>query len=151
LRFFRTFQQEIDAAFHVRIAVLVEVELRDMPEAEAGGQLVTEIMPGMVEGRHRLLLLPFGAAAGHPYGSMPPIRTDVRIDHFDRQESRVFGFEPDDLGQLLPHRLGDLEYSPLVHSPLQPFHRRPGQTPAEQRRRLVLDGLQHLAGVCLVG
>ena len=65
-RLFRAFQQEIDAAFDVRIAVLVEMQLGDMPEAQAAGQFVTEIMPGVLQGVHGLLLLPLGARGMRP-------------------------------------------------------------------------------------
>src|SRR6185312_10166765 len=60
-RFFRPPEQEVDAAFDVRIFIVLKVQLRDMPEAEPHRQLVTQIAARVVEGCQRFLLFPLTA------------------------------------------------------------------------------------------
>jgi len=88
------------------MAILVEMELRDMPEGEAVGKLVSEIMAGVIEGGHGFSLLLLAPASGDPDGRMPPIGAYVSVHNLDGHEARIFGFEADDLGKLLPERLG---------------------------------------------
>src|ERR1035438_10419725 len=55
--FFRPFDEKIDAALNIRLPVMVEMQLRDVPQAQADGQFVTQIMPSALQSRHRLLAL----------------------------------------------------------------------------------------------
>src|SRR5579859_4634685 len=48
-RFFRPLDKEIDPAFDVRVLVPVEMQFRDMPELEAGGQLAAQKTLGVLE------------------------------------------------------------------------------------------------------
>ena len=100
------FQQEIDAAFDIRMPVLVEVQFGNVPEDQTGRQFVAQIMPRMFERGHGLLLLPFRAAAWHADGRVPAVRTDVRVHDLDRQQPRVLGLEPDNFAELLAECLG---------------------------------------------
>src|SRR6266481_5953882 len=56
-RFFRPFQQEIDAAFDVRVAIPIEMQLRDTPEHQPRCQFPAQIPLGMLQRFERLLLL----------------------------------------------------------------------------------------------
>src|SRR5215469_442716 len=69
-RFFCPFQKKIDAAFDVRIAILVKMQLGHMPEAQPGGQFVPEKPRRVLQGRHRLPLLPFVATQCDFYRSV---------------------------------------------------------------------------------
>jgi hypothetical protein len=57
-------QEEVDPAFHIGVAILVEMQFGNVAQAETARQFVTEIMPRVFECRHgRLLLALFAAAA----------------------------------------------------------------------------------------
>ena len=103
---FGAFEQEIDAAFDIRMPVLVEVQFGNVPEDQTLRQFVTQVMARMFERGHGLLLLPFRAAACHPDGRVPAVRTDVCVHDLDREQPRVLGLEADDFAELLPKRLG---------------------------------------------
>src|SRR5437867_5928874 len=86
-RFFRSLEKEVDAALNLRMVILMEMQLRDMPETEPAGQFMTQIMPRVFEGRQRFALFPFVSPDGYPHRSMAPIRTDMRFDHFHREQA----------------------------------------------------------------
>ena len=56
--FFRSFQQKIDPAVDIRVVVTLEMQLRDVPQAQPAGQFVPQVMPGMLQGRQRLRSAP---------------------------------------------------------------------------------------------
>src|SRR6478752_5395202 len=70
--FFRTLDEELDSAFDVRIVVLGEVQLGNMPEFESGREFVAEIVPGVVERGQRFLLFPLGSAHRDAHRRMTP-------------------------------------------------------------------------------
>ncbi|SPF56197.1 hypothetical protein SBA4_80010 [Candidatus Sulfopaludibacter sp. SbA4] len=100
-------EQKINAAFDVLIAVVVEMQLGDVAETQAGGQLVAQVMPGVLQGCQRLLLLLLVSPDHHADIGVASIRTDMHLGHLDGQQARVGGFEADDFGQLFADRFGD--------------------------------------------
>src|SRR6476469_1554696 len=63
--FFRTSEKEIDPALDIRVVVLVEMQLGNMPEAQSAGQLMAQVVPGVLQGIQRLLLFPVCAPDYH--------------------------------------------------------------------------------------
>ncbi len=106
-RFFRTFQKKVDPAFDIGVAVLLEMQLGDVPEAQAAGQFVTQKMPGVFEGVERFFLLALVPADGDADMGMAAVHTDVNFADFDGQKPRVGGFKADDFGKLLADGFGD--------------------------------------------
>jgi hypothetical protein len=86
-----------------------------MPEAEPQSQLVTQITPGMFEGCEGFPLLALAAPQADPYGGMAAVHADVHRLDVDREEPRVVGFKPDNLGELLADGLGDAKAAPFIH------------------------------------
>ena len=78
-----------------------------MPEAQAAGHLVTQIVPGVLQRRHRFLLLALRTAGRDSYGRMPPVGAHVSVHDFDGQQPRILGLEADNLGELFPESFGD--------------------------------------------
>jgi len=86
------------------MTILVKMELWDVTEAQPAGHLVTQVMPGVLEGCHGFLLLALGAACGHSYRGMPPVGADLSVHHFDSQQPGILSLETDDLGKFFAER-----------------------------------------------
>jgi hypothetical protein len=106
-RFFRSLQEYIDAVVGVRVAILLEMELWDVPQTEPGGQFVTQIMPGVVQSGQGIPLSPVVARQRHLDMGIPAIGAHVDFRDGDFQEARIVQLEPDDFSQLLLNRHGD--------------------------------------------
>jgi len=78
-----------------------------MPEAQPARHFVTQIMPGVLQGRHRFLLFALGTAGRDFYGRMPPIGAHVSVDDFDGQQPRILRLEADNFGKLFAESFGD--------------------------------------------
>jgi hypothetical protein len=61
---FAPFQEKVDGTLDVGVLVLNEADLGDVAEIEPRGELVAEVVAGVIQRGHRFLLLAFGAAAG---------------------------------------------------------------------------------------
>ena len=121
-------------------------------------------MAGVLEGGHGLPLFALGAADGDLDVGVAAVRADMHFHHFDGQEARVFGFEPDNLRKLFPDRFRDPQCAPFIHANLPaPLRSRfcdaqssqsnvqLGQLRAEQADRFLLYGAQNLFGMDAVG
>ena len=78
--------------------ILVKMQFRDMPEAQTGGQFVTQVMPGMFQRAQRFFLLLFVSADGHPHSGVAPVGADVGLDDLYCQQPRIVCFKTDNLG-----------------------------------------------------
>ncbi|HTS64110.1 MAG TPA: hypothetical protein VMH28_18930 [Candidatus Acidoferrales bacterium] len=83
------------------------MQLGDMPELEASGELAAEVAAGVREGGKCLILRVFIAADGDPHASVPGIVADVDFGYLDTDQARVVEFEADELGELLAEGFGD--------------------------------------------
>src|SRR5271157_3987348 len=83
--FFRPFQEKVDAAFDIGVAIRAEMQLRNVPEAQARGQFVPKEPRRMLQRRHGCLQFPIGAAQRDFYRSMFTVRVNVNNHHFHRQ------------------------------------------------------------------
>lgn len=106
-RFFRPFQQKVDPAFDIGVAIVREMQLRDMPEAQPEGQFVAQKAGGMLEGRQGVSLLPVGAPDDDFDGGVFAIGADMDVDDFDGQEARIGGFKANQLREFLSYRFGN--------------------------------------------
>jgi hypothetical protein len=126
------------------------MQLRNMPETQAGGQFVAQERLGMVQGGHGLPLLAFRTTDHYFDIGVPAIGADVNIHDLDGQEARIVGFKADDFRELFPDRFRDPQCAPFIHS-RQPFQRASRQFSAEQFDRFIFDRAQHPFGVDVVG
>ena len=127
-RFFRPLEQNFHAAVGIRVAILLEIELGDMPEVQPGTQLVTQIMPSVFQCGEGRLLPRLIAPQVYLDVRIAPIRANTDLGHGDIQHPVVRPLGPDPEGCSLA----------------QPLHVRVGESGAQQRDRLALDRPQHL-------
>src|SRR5579871_432923 len=127
-RFFRPFDQKIDPAVSIRVAIPLKMQLGDVPEAEPDAQLVTQVVPGVVQRSQRLplaLLIPAGRDLDV---GMPAIRAEMHLGNVHFQNPRILHLEPDDFGKLFPDSLRDPQCAPLIHKATAPLRSRLGNT-----------------------
>lgn len=117
-RFFRAFDEKFDPAGGVRVAIRLEMEIGNMPEAQADAKLMTQIMPRMIEGLDSLALLPFLAADGHADAGITAIRADVDICDLDVQEPGIVHFEGNKLREFFANCFGYAQCAAFVHGQL---------------------------------
>src|SRR5579871_2757448 len=123
-RFFRPFDQKIDPAVSIRVAIPLKMQLGDVPEAEPDAQLVTQVVPGVVQRSQRLplaLLIPAGRDLDV---GMPAIRAEMHLGNVHFQNPRILHLEPDDFGKLFPDSLRDPQCAPLIHKATAPLRSR---------------------------
>src|SRR6202167_847407 len=63
--FFRPLQQDLDPRGGVGVIVRLEMQFGNLPEIEAAGQFMPQVVTGMLQRGHGLLLLLFAAAPAH--------------------------------------------------------------------------------------
>src|ERR1019366_693894 len=61
--FFRPLQQDLDPRGGVGVVVWLEMQLGNLPEVQTAGQFMPQVVPGMIQGGHGLVLLVLAAAA----------------------------------------------------------------------------------------
>jgi hypothetical protein len=134
-RFFRPFDEKFHAAGCVRVPVVLKMQLRDMPEAQADTQFVPQIMPRVIERIQGFPLLALLPSYGYANPRMASIRADVHVRNVYISKPRVIQFEPNDLDQFLPNRLRYPQCASLIHK-----HR--GRGPGARGRCEVFPRLQ---------
>lgn len=115
-RFFRTFDEEIDAAVSVRMAVPFKMQLGYMPEAQADTQFMPQEMPRMVQCGQSIVLFPLVAPDAYPDIGMPAVLADMHFGDIDLAQARVIHLKCDDLRQFLANRLRNPQCAPLIHN-----------------------------------
>lgn len=91
------------------------MEFGDAAEVQAAGQFMAEIVPRMVEGCQRLMLLAFIAAQRNLHVRMADVRADMHLRDIDRNHAGIVEFEGDQFGKLLTDRFGDALCSMFIH------------------------------------
>ena len=119
-RFFRAFDEEFDPAAGLGVPIQLEMQLRNVPEAQPDSELVTQIMPGMLEGGQGSLLPPLIASQDNPDIRVTPVLADLNLGNVHVEETGVVQLKTDDFRQFLADRLGYAQCAPLVHKSFQP-------------------------------
>jgi hypothetical protein len=99
--FFRALQQNLQAAFGIRVPILLEMQFRDVAETQTGGQFVTQIMPGVLQSGQRIPLLPLLPTQSDSDVGVPAIGADVDLRDRHIPEPGVVQFEADQFGKFL--------------------------------------------------
>ena len=97
-RFFCSLEQKVDAALHIGVPILLEMQIRDMPEVQPDSQFVTQIMPGVVERRDALPLPALISPCRHLDVGMPAIVAEVDLGNVRVGHSGIVHFESDEFG-----------------------------------------------------
>ena len=118
-RFFRAFDEKFDPAGGVRVAIRLEMQIGNIPEAQADSKLMTQIMPRMVKSIEGLLLLPLLAADGNADAGITAIRTDVDVGDFDIQKPGIVQFEGNEFRQFFANGFGYAQCAAFVHRSYQ--------------------------------
>lgn len=111
----RALEQQVDTAFDIGMAVLLEVQLRNMPERQPRRQFVPQETARMVERSQRLSLLALVTADCDFDSGVPRIRTDVDVSYIDCGKTRIVHFKTDDFRELFAHGLGNTCGAPFIH------------------------------------
>ena len=113
--FFRPLQEYIDASIGIGVAIQLEMQLRNMPEAQACRQLVTQIMPGVIQGGQGLFLAAFVARQTHLDMGVPAVRADVGLGNRDLEKAGVIQLETDEFGEFLLNGYRDPLRASFIH------------------------------------
>src|SRR5580700_11889970 len=113
--FFRPLQQDLDPRGGVGMMVRLEMQLRYSPKAEPAGQFMPQVVPGMFQCGHSLVLLLLATAQTDLDQCVARVGADRDVRHIYRDQAGIGKLKPDDLGKLFPDRQ---RYSPgtmLIH------------------------------------
>ena len=91
------------------------MQLGDVAELEAEGELAAEVAASMLQACKCLILFAFVAASADFDGGVAGIGADVDGGDFDLDQARVVELEPNDFTELFANRFAYPEHAPLVH------------------------------------
>src|ERR1022692_2636163 len=113
--FFRPLQQYLDPCGGVGVVVRREMQFGDLPEIQTAGQFMPQVVTGMVQGGHGLVLFLLAAAQADLDHGVARVRTYGHVRNIHRAKARIGKLKPDDLGKLLPDCYGNSPGTMLIH------------------------------------
>src|SRR5579871_363727 len=114
--FFGPFEEDFHTLIRSSPEVRGKVQLRHLPQVEAPCQLVTQVMPGVVESGQRRLFLRLAPPNADAHVRVPQIGSHLDVGHIDGGQPRVIQLKRDQLRQFLANRLRNPLSAMLIHT-----------------------------------
>src|ERR1022692_3010033 len=113
--FFRPLQQNLDPRGGVGVVVRLEMQLGNPPQVQTAGQLMPQVVTGMLQGGHGLVLLVLVSAQGDLDDGVARVRTHGHICNIHQGQAGIGKLKSYDLGKLIPDGYGHPAGTMLIH------------------------------------